>query len=201
MTEERPALRTFDRIEWPVETSRLLLRPIEDRDLPGVFAIRSQPEVSLWLSATATSYDAFAEEWRSSDRFDTVLAVEQDATLVGDVFLRVTDAWSQREVREQALGTQGDIGWLVDPTYAGHGIATEAAAALLALCFETLGLRRVTASAFADNAASLRVMEKLGMRVEGRGVREALHRDLGWVDGVNTALLVEEWRANRIDRP
>jgi RimJ/RimL family protein N-acetyltransferase len=41
----------------------------------------------------------------------------------------------------------------------------------------------------------VRVMEKLGMRIEGRGIREALHRDHGWVDGVNAALLVDEWRA------
>jgi len=46
----------------------------------------------------------------------------------------------------------------------------------------------VTAAAFADNAASVRVMEKLGMRIEGRGIREALHRDHGCVDGVNAAL-------------
>lgn len=93
-------------------------------------------------------------------------------------------------------GTQGDIGWLVDPSYAGQGIATEAAQALLRICFDGLGLRRVTAAAFADNAASVRVMEKLGMRIEGRGIREALHRDHGWVDGVNAALLADEWRSN-----
>jgi RimJ/RimL family protein N-acetyltransferase len=151
--------------------------------------------VALWLSGTATAYDAFAEEWAASDRFDTTLVIELGDRVVGDVFLKVTDAWSQRETRNQARGTQGDIGWLVDPAYAGQGLATEAARTVLRICFDGLGLRRVTAAAFADNAASVRVMEKLGMRVEGRGVREALHRDRGWVDGVNAALLAEEWRS------
>jgi RimJ/RimL family protein N-acetyltransferase len=40
-------------------------------------------------------------------------------------------------------------------------------------------------------------MEKLGMRQESHGVRDSLHRDLGWVDGVVYALLADEWRANR----
>ena len=196
MSESAAEPTTFERLDWPVRTARLLIRPIGPEDLPDLFAIRSQPEVARWLSGTATAYDAFAEEWTTSDRFDTTLALELDGRVIGDVFLRVTDAWSQRETREQARGTQGDIGWLVDPAYAGRGLATEAAQALLAICFEGLGLRRVTAAAFADNAPSVRVMEKLGMRIEGRGVREALHRDFGWVDGVNAALLADEWRPN-----
>jgi RimJ/RimL family protein N-acetyltransferase len=195
MSQSSAEPKPFERLSWPVRTSRLLIRPIRAEDLPAIFAIRSQPEVSLWLSGAATAYDAFEEEWTASDRFDTTLVVELDGHVVGDVFLKVTDAWGQRETRDQARATQGEIGWLVDPAYAGQGLATEAGQALLAICFDGLGLRRVTAAAFADNAASVRVMEKLGMRIEGRGIREALHRDHGWVDGVNAALLVDEWRA------
>jgi RimJ/RimL family protein N-acetyltransferase len=40
-------------------------------------------------------------------------------------------------------------------------------------------------------------MERLGMREESHGVRDSLHRDLGWVDGVVYALLADEWRASR----
>jgi len=197
MSESRPATPPFERLHWPVRTERLLIRPIVSADFPALFAIRSQPEVALWLSGTATSYDAFADEWAGSGRLDTTLAVERDGVVVGDVFLRVVDAWGQREVIDDARGTQAEIGWLIDPTYAGEGLATEAAGAVLGMCFEGLGLRRVTAAAFAENAASVRVMEKLGMRFEGRGVREALHRDRGWIDGVNAALLADEWRAKR----
>jgi RimJ/RimL family protein N-acetyltransferase len=189
--------KPFERLPWPVRTARLLIRPIEVRDLTSIHAIRSDHEVSLWLSGRAPSYDVFVDEWTSSDRFDTTLVLEREERVVGDVFLRVTDAWSQRETREQARGTQGDIGWLIDPAYAGHGLATEAAREVLRICFDGLGLRRVSAAAFADNVASVRVMEKIGMRIEGHGVREALHRDRGWVDGVNAALLANEWRAKR----
>ena len=56
-------------------------------------------------------------------------------------------------------------------------------------------MRRVVAGAFADNPASVRIMEKIGMRIEGRGVRASLHRDLGWVDHVQAAILADEWRA------
>jgi RimJ/RimL family protein N-acetyltransferase len=103
--------------------------------------------------------------------------------------------YSQIEVRERAEGTQAAIGWLLDPAYGGQGYATEAAAEVLRICFEDLGLRRVVAGAFADNASSLRVMDRIGMRIEGRTRRGSLHRDLGWVDGIEAAVLAEEWHS------
>lgn len=187
----------FDRISWPVRTERLVLRPVEGRDHPALYAIRSRPEVARWLSGMPASYEVFEREWTSPERMDVTLTMELDGRVVGDVFLRVTDAWSQREVAADARGTQAEIGWLVDPAYAGQGLATEAAHELLRICFEDLGLRRVTAAAFAENAASVRVMQKIGMRIEGRGVLEALHRDRGWVDGVSAAVLADEWRRKR----
>jgi RimJ/RimL family protein N-acetyltransferase len=187
----------LERLSWPVHTARLLIRPVEARDHPALYAIRSRPDVALWLSGIPASYDAFVEEWTRPERRDVTLALEHDDEVIGDVFLRVTDAWSQREVVDRARGTQADVGWLVDPAYAGRGLATEGAREVLRISFDELGLHRVTAAAFAENVASIRVMEKIGMRLEGRGVREALHRDLGWVDGVSAAVLAEEWRAKR----
>ncbi len=187
----------FDQLTWPVRTERLLIRPVTPDDFARLYEIRSLPEVARWLSAWPPSYDVFADEWSGPGRMDTTLALERDGSVVGDVFLRVADAWSQREVLEAARRSQGDIGWLVDPAHAGQGLATEAAREILRICFEELGLRRVTAAAFAGNDASVRVMEKIGMRIEGRGVREALHRDLGWVDGVSAAILADDWRALR----
>lgn len=58
-------------------------------------------------------------------------------------------------------------------------------------------MRRVVASAFLDNAASVRLMERVGMRRETHAVAESLHRDGRWLDTVGYALLAEEWRGTR----
>ncbi len=187
----------FDRLTWPVHTERLLLRPMAQDDVPRLFAIRSQPEVARWLSSAPDDYGEFAEAFATPQRTQTMLVMEHEGVVIGDLYLRVSDAWGQREVGDRLRQTQADVGWLVDPAYAGRGLATEGAAEVLRLCFDELGLRRVTAGAFADNAASLRVMDKIGMTIEGRGRRDSLHRDLGWVDGVSAAVLVDEWRARR----
>ena len=66
------------------------------------------------------------------------------------------------------------------------------------ICFEDLRLRRVFAISFADNVASWRLMERLGMRREEYGVRDSLHRTRGWLDSVRYALLADEWRARQL---
>ena len=109
----------------------------------------------------------------------------------------MVDGWAQAEVAEQAKQVQGELGWVLHPAHHGHGYATEALTEVLRLCFEVLGLRRVTAGCFAANEPSWRLMERLGMRRETHTVRESLHRTEGWLDGLEYALLAEEWRARR----
>jgi RimJ/RimL family protein N-acetyltransferase len=72
---------------------------------------------------------------------------------------------------------------------------------VLRICFEDLGLRRVTAECFAANEASWRLMERLGMRRESHNVGDSLHRSGEWLDGYGYALLADEWRErNRSSR-
>jgi RimJ/RimL family protein N-acetyltransferase len=194
---EEPA--PFDRLTWPVHTERLLLRPLAGDDVPALFAIRRQAQVARWMTASPDDYDEFAQAFSEPARTDTTLVMLRDGVLLGDLYLAVSDAWGQREVADRAKGTQAEIGWCVDPSYAGQGYATEGAAELLRICFAGLGLRRVTAGAFAATAASIRVMEKIGMTIEGRARLDSLHRELGWVDGVSAAVLAHEWRSGRAD--
>ena len=48
-------------------------------------------------------------------------------------------------------------------------------------------------ASYADNAASVRILEKLGMRREQHGVRDSWHAERGWVDGFTYAILADEW--------
>ena len=90
---------------------------------------------------------------------------------------------------------QAELGWALRPEDTGQGYATEAVHAALRVCFDELGLRRVTASCFAANTASSRLMERVGMRLEARTVADALHPSGRWMDGLSYALLVDEWRS------
>jgi len=184
---------TFERVAWPQRTARLTIRPVATGDLPAVFAYRSLPDVARWLPEQPTSYDDWLLKLDRAGMLDRTLVVERDGELIGDLYLRVEDGWAQAEVPDPAKDSQAEIGWVLSPAHQGQGYVTEAASELVRICFQDLGLRRVAAVAFADNAASLRIMEKLGMRREALHRQESLHRDLGWVDSVIYAVLRDEW--------
>jgi RimJ/RimL family protein N-acetyltransferase len=183
----------LDRVSWPRRTSRLRLRPATGDDLRALFDIHTQPEVGYWETEHPTSYAAFALRFGERGLLARTLVVELDGVVIGDLYLRVSEAWSQVDTADRA-GEEAEIGWCLSPAQQGHGYATEAAAELVRICFADLGVRRVTAAAFADNRPSVRIMERLGMRQESYNVRDSLHRGLGWVDGVGYALLADEWQ-------
>jgi RimJ/RimL family protein N-acetyltransferase len=172
----------------PIETDRLRLRPLVPGDLAAQHAIRSREDVHRWLYS-----QPFAEH-ESRERLERLiarppetgltLAVECRGEVIGDVSLTVGEH------------RQGEIGFILHPDHQGRGYATEAVEALLALAFEHYRLHRVVGRLEARNAASARVLEKLGMR------REAHLIENEWVKGewqseLVYALLAREWRARR----
>jgi RimJ/RimL family protein N-acetyltransferase len=184
----------FARLTWPRQTARLSFRPATADDLRAVFEIRSRVEVGRWMPERPTSYPEFVLRFGELDVLGRTLVIELDGAVIGDLYLKLADAWAQADTADRA-GEEAEIGWCLSPAHQRQGYVSEAAAELVRTCFEDLGVRRISAAAFADNLASVRIMEKLGMRRETHGVRDSLHRDLGWVDGVVYALLAEEWRA------
>ena len=182
-----------DDVPWPVRTERLVLRPANPDDADALFAIRSRPEVGEWVTAAWHDRGDFQANYVEAERYGKVVVVLLDGVVVGELMVAIHDGWGQREVLDQVAGVEAELGWVIAPEYGGHGYATEAVAAALDVCFRHLGLRRVYAGCFAENTASWRLMERLGMRRESIGRRDGLHRTRGWMDGYVYALLAEEW--------
>ena len=90
----------------------------------------------------------------------SIWAVVERATgeVVGDTGLQMLEG-----------GPDVEVGWRMAPDRRGRGYATEAARAALAAGFGELGLDRIVAVTHPENAASRRVMEKLGMTLIGPG--------------------------------
>lgn len=186
-------------VRGPLRTERLTLRPATDDDVDPTWAYRRLPEVTEWVTRRPADLAEYRSEFRDPARLAATVVVQlghdQDSPVLGDLVLRRTDGWTQREVADQGRGTEAEIGWAFDPACAGHGYATEAVRELLRVTFEDHGLRRVVAHCFFDNVPSWRLMERVGMRREGHAVRDSLHRSGRWLDSLVYAMLDEEWRA------
>jgi len=96
------------------------------------------------------------------------------------------------------------VGYWVASEVAGRGVMPTALALLVDHCFQTLGLHRVEANIRPENAASRRVVEKLGFREEGLH-RRYLFIDGAWCDHLMYAVTAEDvpegmvarWHARR----
>jgi RimJ/RimL family protein N-acetyltransferase len=181
-------------LTWPLRTERLTLRPATTDDADATWRFRRREDVSRWMTRAPATVDEHRAWLEAPDSLGRTLVIERGGAVIGDLMVKVEDAWAQAEIAEQARSVQAELGWALHPQHAGHGYATEAVRELLRLCFEDLGLRRVTATCFAANDASWRLMERVGMRRELYTVRDSLHRSGEWLDSLGYALLADEWR-------
>jgi RimJ/RimL family protein N-acetyltransferase len=158
----------------PLRTARLVLRPFAEADFDGLYAYQSRTDVVRWLywpPRTADEVRALLQRRLGYTAIagpgdNLAVAVELAATgeLIGDCGLQ----WIDNEHR------QGEIGFIFHPEHQGHGYATEAARELVRIAFEELPLHHVVGRTEARNAASARVLEKLGMRREAHLVENEL---------------------------
>jgi RimJ/RimL family protein N-acetyltransferase len=193
-------------LPWVVVTERLSLRPGSVEDAEATWEYRRLPRVAEWLTEIPHNLATYRATFEDPGRLATTVLVELEGRVIGDFMLRVGDAWAQVEVADGGRNSQAELGWVLDPRFTGNGYATEAVQALLRVCFEDLGVRRVTATCFLGNESSWRLMERVGMRRETHAVAESLHRSGRWLDTVGYALLADEWaelsaRADRAGAP
>jgi RimJ/RimL family protein N-acetyltransferase len=182
------------RPNYPVETERLLLRPLVPSDAEAMHAYQSREDVCRYIPYEPRSLLDLRHRLSSPESTRSalddagqalLLAVvrRSDDVLVGDVML----AWTSKE-----HGT-GEIGYVFDPVHHGNGYATEACTALLRLGFDGLGLHRIIARVDARNTVSAAVLRRLGMRQEAY-LRENEWFKGEWTDEIDFAILATEWR-------
>jgi RimJ/RimL family protein N-acetyltransferase len=179
----------------PLLSERLKLRDFREDDVDAVHSWASDPEVVRFMSWGPNTRELtreflqrkFAERTGDPRRTWDLAVVRRDTgQVIGSVGLRLD------EQRQQAA-----LGYCYHQDAWGHGFATEAAREMLRFGFEELGLHRIHASADTRNGASIRVLDKLGMRQEGR-LREHVMMRGEWRDSYLYAVLRSEWQETQM---
>lgn len=144
-----------------IETKRLLLRPFVPEDWPGLYAYLSQPETVRYEPyGVFTKEEAKAEAvQRANSEAFLAVCLKDTGKLIGNIYL------CRQEYKTWELG------FVFNALYRGQGYATEAAQAALQQYFATGEMRRVIAMCNPENTASWRLLERLGMKLEGRLVK------------------------------
>lgn len=175
----------------------LLFREADAADVDALLTFRNDPDVNRFMMHTGVDPDTFRQAWLAvpASTTDFSCVAELDGAVVAMGFLELDDGMGQPGMPR---GTEAGIGYIVDPAFSGRGVASALTRGLLSAAFDHLGLHRVTAGCFADNQASVRILEKAGMRREQHGIQDSWHAELGWVDGYQYGILAHEWQGLRL---
>jgi len=171
-----------------LETARLRLRSYCEDDIAELLPLIGTREVAattLRIAHPYTEQDArvFFALAQESDKVWLAVTLRSDGRLIGGIGLRIDEPHRHAE-----------LGYWLGVPYWGKGYATEAAREMLRYGFNDLRLHRIFASHFKQNAASGRILKKLGMRYEGCQ-REHLRKWDQFVDSELYGILRHEWKA------
>lgn len=144
------------KIEEVIQTQRLQIQPYRKEDIPALAKLLSNQQISrsymLPAYDTQEEYENMAQRLRIYSQAQTHF--ERGIYLDGRLIGFVNDVeWTKDTI---------EIGYAIDPCVQGKGYATEMLKAVLARLF-LAGFKKITAACFADNPASIRVMQKCGM--------------------------------------
>ena len=147
------------KLNVPIVTERLTLRPFERSDRDALFVLHSDPEVCRYAGGTKSQDESLSNLLLMIENFDhrgfgTLAITKQEADA----------AIGYCGVRPLRNSDQIELVYGLRRADWGQGFATEAAAGALERGFEDLGVDRIVALVDPANEASIRVLEKIDMR-------------------------------------
>lgn len=175
-----------------ITTTRLHIRRFQKNDIDRLVEIRSDPQVAQFQSWPAVDRTAMATlitdaaaatlgvpgQW-----FQFAIAMRDSDELIGDCGLHIL----QEDPR------QAELGYTLGTAHQGQGLAQEAIGAVLTYLFDHLDLHRVAAITDVRNQGSIRLLERLHFRREGKTVQAFWNKE-EWVDEYLYAMTKKRWQ-------
>jgi len=176
-----------------IETARLRLRRFANADIPTFTAYRNDPLVARfqsWDGISEAEAIAFVREQEATPMgapgqgLQIAIERKESGRMIGDCAFKVMEDDAR----------QAEIGFTLARSAWGNGFAAEAVSALLTYAFPAFDLHRVVAIVDTRNAASVALLERLGMRREGHFLQNVWFKG-AWGDEYLYAILRDEWPA------
>jgi ribosomal-protein-alanine N-acetyltransferase len=155
---------------WPsavpeLVTERLRLRAPHARDGAALLGVLGDPEVTRYhnmptlttLAEAEAALDRLEQRYAARDTIRWAIELVEHGVMIGTVGLLRFDFEHGR----------AEVGYEIARRWWGRGLAPEAVAAVLRYGFSVVGLHRIEAGVLPENAASVRVLQKLGFAEEG----------------------------------
>jgi [ribosomal protein S5]-alanine N-acetyltransferase len=148
-----------------LESQRLLVRLVVEDDLTGLLKINGDSEVTRFLPYETWQSHSDGEAWlqrmlgiqATGTAWQFVIELKESKEIVGTCLL----------FRFEEGSARAELGYVLGRAHQGQGLMSEALSSLLGCAFGTLAMRRLEAEIDPRNAASIRLIERLGFVKEG----------------------------------
>ncbi|MDF2797837.1 MAG: family N-acetyltransferase [Devosia sp.] len=177
----------------PLQTDRMMLRTFERADLADLTAYHALPSMQRYVFSRTRDEADVADALnvlrghvslqRPGDTLTLAMVRKGDKKVIGHVSLNWQDATSG----------QGEVRFCINPSFSGQGYAAEALSAMFDLAFERFHIHRVFVRCDGRNHNSIKLMQKLGMRLEAHYREHALFQG-EWDEELHFAILDREWK-------
>ena len=173
-----------------LEGDIIFLRPLQESDIEGTY--------NNWLN-DKEACEGNAHHTYPHTREDTLKYIRYALTTKTELILAIVDKKSNKHIGNIALHNITSIHrsaelsiFIGEKDFWGKGYAFEAWTLILEYAFLRLGLRKIIAGAIADNEGSVKVLKRLGFKVEGT-FRQEVYVDGAYCDGIRFGLFREEF--------
>ena len=180
-------------LSLPVETKRMVLRGLAAHDLDGLDAYHSLPALQRYtfvktrdraeVASALKTMMGHVSLQRPGDILTLAMVDKSGGGLIGHVSL----LWSD------ATAGQGEVRFLINPRHSGQGFAAEALGTLFDLAFDHFHIHRLFVRCDGRNHHSIKLLQKLGMRLEAHYREHALFQG-EWDEELHFAILDREWQ-------
>jgi len=172
-------------IQETIHTERLVLRPFTLTDAPQVKALAGDRRIyEMTLLIPHPYEDGMAEAWIATHQ----ACFYEGRGAVFAICLQNEDLVGAIELHRVGTYNRAELGYWIGTDYWNRGYCTEAATAILDYGFNVLWCHKISGGHFVGNPASGRVMEKIGMALEGV-LRDEVLKDGKYVSVVRYGIL------------
>ncbi len=156
------------------DTTRLGMRRLRRDDAPDLLEYCSDAQVTRYMhwrtQVRLEEIEQFIEgcvaRWESGEEYCWAISARRQPKVFGHIACRVR-------------GYEADLGYVIHREHWGRGLGTEAARAVVERLLQIPSLVRISATCDAENTRSARVLERVGMKLEGRQRRKFVRPNIG----------------------
>ncbi|MGG0657666.1 GNAT family N-acetyltransferase [Rummeliibacillus pycnus] len=175
----------------PLHNDQVILKPMEESDIEGVFAVGAYPEIWPYISITIENLED-TKKYMTDALTNKEIGVEFPFVVIDPKTNAIIGSTKFMDIDAKNKRLEIGFTWLT-PTYWRTAVNTNCKYLLLQYCFEVLHLNRVQIKTDHENLRSQKAIERIGAHKEGILRNHMIRKDSTIRNTVMYSVTIQDW--------